>query len=197
MKGLIIIKSKLFCDIDNTIINSTKKFVSIYNQIYKYNSNFIRANWKLVNVWDFKDQCPLVENVEDIFRMKRFFTNLSFINDNTYEVLWELNKKYQIIIVSIGTSGNIALKTAWINEHLPFIKDSIFLVNNGTKMNKDLVNMSGKGNVFLDDVVSNLNSVSDPDNNLRKIAFGDIYSWNIEWDGERVLNWTEVAELLL
>jgi hypothetical protein len=186
---------KLFTDFDNVIVNSTKKFASIYNQIYKYNPDFVPANYKLVDKWDFKDQCPLIENVEDIFKMKRFFTNLSFINKNTYEVLWDLNKKYQIIVVSIGTAGNIALKTLWINENLPFIKDSIFLVNNGSKMTKNLVNMSGEGNVFIDDVVDNLISVKD--DNLRKIAFGDIHSWNLEWSGERALNWTEIGEKLL
>ena len=195
MKGLIIIKPKLFTDFDNVIINATFQFCKIYNQIYKYHQDFIPANWKLVNVWSFSDQCPLIENVEEIFKMNRFFKNLSLINNNTYEILQELNKKYHIIIISIGTYDNISLKSQWINEHLPFIKESIFLVKNGSYVGKEIINMSGKDNVFIDDVVSNLNSVMD--NNLRKIAFGDIHSWNINWDGERALDWTEVKKLLL
>lgn len=180
-------------DFDNTLTNSTKKFCSIYNKVYKYHEDFIPANWKLVNQWDFRDQCPLIENVEDIFKMKRFFTDLPLINDNTYEILKELNKKYQLVVVSIGTYENISLKSQWINKYLPFIKDSIFLVNNGCKMNKSLINMSGKDNVFIDDVVSNLNSVQVE----RKIAFGSICSWNEKWNGERALNWTEIGKLLL
>jgi len=189
----VAIKQKLFTDFDNTLINSTKRFCSIYNKIYKYHENFVPANWELVNTWNFKDQCSLIENVEEIFKMKRFFKNLPLINDNTYEILIELSKKYQIIIVSIGTYENISLKSQWINEHLPFIKESIFLAKNGSYSSKDLVNMSGKGNVFIDDVVTNLNSVQVE----RKIAFGDIKSWNEKWNGERALNWTEVRELLL
>jgi 5'(3')-deoxyribonucleotidase len=125
--------------------------------------------------------------------MKRFFTNLPLINENTYEVLIELSKKYNIIVVSIGTYRNIELKSQYIEKYLPFIKESIFLAKNGSYTSKNLVNMNGKGNVFIDDVVSNLNSVQVE----RKIAFGDIKSWNEKWNGERALNWTEVGNLLL
>jgi len=184
---------KLFLDIDNTLCNSTQKFCSCYNRIYRYHKDFVPAIWQEVNQWDFKDQCPLVTNVEDIFSSRMFFDDLSFINENTYEILKELNDKYHIILVSIGTYYNISFKSQWVGEYLPFIKDSIFLVNNGSKMNKSLVNMIGSGNIFIDDVVSNLESVQVD----RKLCFGTIHQWNSNWAGERALNWSEVKKILL
>lgn len=184
---------KLFCDFDNTVVNATLKFCSVYNDAYRFHPKFIPAEWQYVDQYDFLDQCPLVNSVENIFKMRRFFDDLPFINENTYEVLEELNEKYQIILVSIGTYGNISNKSQWVGEYLPFVKDSIFLVNDKCKMNKSLINMSGEGNVFLDDVVSNLNSVQVE----RKIAFGTIHQWNKDWTGERALDWTEVHKALL
>ena len=60
-------------------------------------------------------------------------------------------------------------------------------------MNKSLVSMLGEGNVFLEDVKTNLDSVEVS----RKICFGDIKSWNEKWTGERAFDWTEVRNMLL
>jgi 5'(3')-deoxyribonucleotidase len=170
-------KSRLFCDFDNTITQTTSAFCTTYSQIYKSHPDYIPPNWQNVNQWDFGDELPLlkgVEEVEKIFGMIELFQNLDFINFNTYEVLEKLNEKYEIILVSIGSFNNISFKSQYVRKNLPFITESIFLVNQGCKMNKSIVNMSGKGNVFLEDVKSNLDSVTVE----RKICFGDIKSWN-------------------
>ena len=44
-----------------------------------------------------KDQCPLVENVLDIFEHELFFKFARLINDNTYKILERLNRKYKLI----------------------------------------------------------------------------------------------------
>jgi len=188
---------KLFCDIDNTLTSSTESFCSVYSQIYKDHPNYIPPIWQNVNKWDFADELKLlkgVKEVEKIFGMKEFFDNLKLINHNTYEILEQLNKKYEIILVSIGSFDNISYKSQWVKRNLPFITEAMFLINQGCKMSKALVNMLGnEGNVFLEDVKSNLDSVIVP----RKICFGVIKSWNEEWTGERAFNWTDVAEKLL
>jgi len=126
--------------------------------------------------------------------MPLLFEKLEFINLNTYEVLKRLSEKYQIIIASIGHFDNISLKSQWVKNNLPFITEAIFLVNQGCKMSKELISMVGKGNVFIDDVASNLNSIIEVE---KRICFGRIRSWNEQWNGERCFNWTEVAEKLL
>ena len=179
-------KKKFFIDFDNTIIDTTDAFCSVYNELYCDHLNFKTAEPDLVNVYNFSDQCPLVKNVLDIFEHPLFFKFASFINDNTCKVLEELSVKYKLIICSIGTPKNLAYKARWLEEKLPFIKDYVLISNPVCKMNKSIVNMEGA--VFLDDIPSNLYS----SNAERKILFGKRYSWNKEWDGEWLRSWSEV-----
>jgi len=193
----MISRPRLFCDIDNTITSSTEAFCTTYSEIYKDHPDYIPPIWQNVNKWDFADELPLlkgVKEVEEIFGKRDFFNNLKFINHNTYVVLRELNKKYEIILISIGSFSNIKYKTMWVDTNLPFITEAMFLVNKNCKMDKSLLNAVGKGNVFIDDVESNLKSVTTVE---RRICFGVIKSWNENWQGERALNWTDIANKLL
>jgi len=179
-------KKKFFIDFDNTIIDTTDAFCSVYNEFYLNHPNFKTAEPELVNVYNFADQCPLVTDVKDIFIHPLFFKFAEFINHNTYETLEKLNNKYQLIVCSIGWPKNLAYKARWLEEKLPFIKDYVLISNPACKMNKSIVNMEGA--IFLDDIPSNLYS----SNAERKILFGKRYIWNKEWDGEWVRSWSEV-----
>lgn len=185
-------KVKMFVDFDNSLVNTTKKFCEIYSELYKNHIDFIQPKWQLVDKYNFSDQCPLIEKVEEIFKMELFFKDLEFINPNTYEILEELNEKYQIIICSIGEYQNISYKTMWVKENLPFIKDSIFIVNEGCKMTKSLANMSDLNSIFIDDVESNLISSNAP----YKILFGELHQWNKNWTGQHCIDWSSVKEYL-
>jgi 5'(3')-deoxyribonucleotidase len=176
---------------DNTIVNSTKAFCSVYNELYKLHPQFELAKWELVNTYSFKDQCPLIDEVEEIFKEDNFFNHLEFIDDNAYEVIQELTGTYQVIIVSIGTYENISLKSLWVQENLPFIKDSIFIINDGVKMDKSLINM--QNGIFIDDLSCNLFS----SNATYKICFGKLKEWNENWKFDRCFNWLDVREKLL
>lgn len=188
-------KLKLFLDFDNTITSSTEAFCDVYNNWYQNEPNFTPAKWHLVDKWNFDDQCLLLEGknekVEEIFGSPDFFTYLDFLNGNTKEIIEKLCEKYDVIIVTIGTLDNIALKSKYIKEKLSCIKECIFLVNDGCVMNKSQIDMQGA--VFLDDVSSNLNS----SNADVKICVGDEYSWNKDWNGVRCYNWTDIGDLLL
>jgi|LSQX01.2.fsa_nt_gb 5'(3')-deoxyribonucleotidase len=183
---------KLFLDFDGCIVNSIKAFCQTYNYLYKYKADFVPADWMKVNQWDFGDQCPLLEGseaVSETFASKHFFKKLEFM-PNAKEVLYQLHKEFQIIIVSIGSHLNLARKSMWLYQNLGFVKDVILLNNEGTKMDKLLVNM--KDSFFIDDVASNLNS----SNAEIKICYGQIYPWNDEWQGIRCVKWNEVIRLL-
>ena len=112
---------------------------------------------------------------------------------NAEDTIKELNDKYQIIICSLGCFDNIARKSQWIKNNMPYIKDAILLTNQGIKMDKGVVNMAYEGSVFIDDVKSNLDS----SNAERKILFGKKYSWNEEWTGEHCETWNDIKERLL
>ena len=183
----------MFIDMDSTITNSVKSFCDTYNKIYQYYPDFKLADPNKLQRYDLKDICPLVCNPLDIFDHDLFFKHLEFINDNTYEVLEKLNRKYQLIIVTIGTPINLSKKSIWLSERLPFIKDYILLFDDGCKMDKSIVEMSGVGNIFMDDVDSNLIS----SNCENKVLFGKRFEWNIGWDGGWCLDWSEVEERYL
>lgn len=185
-------KNIIFVDFDNTIIDTNYAFCSAYNELYCNYPNFKTADSTLVNQYDFKDVCPLVDDVMKIFNHELFFKFAEFINDNAYEVIKELNRKYKIIIASIGSPRNIAHKSIWIENNLPFIKNYMFIINHNCHTNKSLINCT-KDSIFIDDIPSNLLSV----NSERKILFGEIFPWNDNWQGEHALNWTEVANKLL
>jgi len=181
---------------DGTLTASCKAFCEVYNYIYKYHKNFKPANWELVNKFDFSDQCPILKSKSDvleIFENPIFFKLLKLINNNTYEVIKELNEKYHIIIASIGTPTNLSLKSLYLKETLPFIKDYILLYNNGIKMNKEIIQMNYPESIFIDDITTNLDS----SNSVDKYIFGKEYSWSQTNNYERLWNWTDISKKLL
>lgn len=186
-------KPKLFVDFDGTLVNSTKAFSHAYNILYEDHPNFEPADYTKLSKYNFEDICPLVKNPLDIFENKLFFKDLEFINDNTYDVLERLNEKYQIIVVTVGTPLNLAYKALWLQENITFINDYVLLYNDGCVMNKSVVNMTGEGNVFLDDIPSNLLSVKCE----TKIMFGKVYPWSDGWNGDWCANWSDVEERFL
>lgn len=191
------IKTDLFLDFDNTITSSSERICQMYNNKYKHHPNFKEAKWWETNQYNMLDVCTLatLEEIKDMFCKPEFFEGLEFINGNTYEVLQEVNEKYNIIICSIGRRKNIAYKSLWLEDNLPFIENDIF-VNNGTcVMSKEIVNMQVNPSIFIDDVISNLDSA----NADFSFIFGDEYSWNLCPDGKykRLINYTDVANTLL
>ena len=193
----MIIKTKLYLDVDNTLTGSTQSFCKSYNRIYKYHKDFVKANWELVREWNLQDQCTCLKSHSDVlevFENPIFFKNLKLINDNTYEVVRELNEKYQIIIVSIGTPGNLSLKALYLKETLPFIKDYILIYNDGCKMDKSSIVMNDTSDaIFIDDVTTNIESSNAP----IKFIFGKEYPWSQTKNFKRLWNWTDVAKELL
>lgn len=188
-------KRKFFIDFDNTIIDTIQAYVDTYNELYCNHPQFKTAESHLVNQYNMKDQCDLIENVLDIFEHPLFFKFAELINENTFEVLEKLNCKYQLIVCSIGTPINISRKALYLKNKLPFIKDYILISNPTCKMNKSLVNM--QNSLFLDDIPSNLFSSNANEEDL--YLFGKRYSWNDEnlWRDNWLKNWSEVEEMLL
>lgn len=95
-------KQNLFIDFDSTLVDSIKTFCYVYNHLYQYHSNFKPADYTKIQRWDFKDVCPLVQDVNEIFESQYFFKRLEFF-PYAKEVVHELSKKYNVIICSIGT----------------------------------------------------------------------------------------------
>ena len=65
-------KTKLFLDFDSTLVDSISAYINTYNQFYRHYPNFKVATIN-VRQYNLKDQCPLIENVNDIFGNQVFF----------------------------------------------------------------------------------------------------------------------------
>lgn len=179
-------KIKIFLDFDGTAVDSVRAYCDVYNKLFNG-----KANHTKVNRWDLADECPkAVKYVEDIFASKEFFDYLELIDQDTKDVLDQIKQNYEVIICSIGTPENISRKAEWVNRNLD-IQDMILISKHNATMDKSLVNMSNS--IIIDDNENNLFS-SDAD---IKICFGEVKSWNENWDGLRAKNWKELGELLL
>jgi len=189
----------MFLDGDGTIFDSPKAFCKVYNHLYKNYNDFIPANPDLLNSWDFHDICPLLykyknHTVEEIFGMKELFDNLELF-PNAYEVLKELSKKYELWLATIGTDDNLFNKIPYIKYKLPFIKNKLYINNSNSKMDKCILSppFAPFNSIFIDDVYSNLISA----NVQYKYCFGKVYSFNEEWQGQRLYNYVDVANKFL
>ena len=182
-------KSKLFCDLDNTILNSIKTICDMYNEDYRYYPNYHYIHWTDINTYNFKEcNCATTKDLVRYFTQPRFFEKAEFM-DNAKEVLNRLKDKYEIIIVSMGVQPNLFGKEIWIKDNLPFAK--FVGVDMEEYKDKSYVDMSD--GILIDDEKRYLDN---SDANV-KICFGDIYEWNEKWTGKRCCNWFEVEKYLM
>ena len=184
-------KQKLFLDFDGVIVDSVKAYCDLYNEEFKVYKNFNKANYKKVNKWNFSDQCPLaVSYIENMFSSYKFFDLLKLMDNNTIQIIKELQNKYKVIVCSIGTPENISYKASWIKDILN-IDDMILIAKNNAAIGKSIIDMSES--IIIDDHEDNLIT----SNANMKICFGETKSWNKNWKGIRVNNWSELKEFLL
>ena len=180
-------KETIILDFDGVIVNSIKSYVRVYNEIFNKNSDYTK-----VKSWGMFEQCPDAD-VEKIFASSLFFDYLEFM-ENANEVIEKLTQKYNVVIVSIGTPNNISNKSLWIKNNMPYIKNCIFIVNDGGKMDKSCIQMENV-TAFIDDNVDNLNSSNCKNDN--KYCFGKIYDFNENWNSKRLFNWKQVERKFL
>lgn len=179
---------KLYVDFDNTIVDSVKQIVSLYNDDHHYYRNFIPVKSWDVDTWDFRELYlePYTE-ICKYFTQSRFFRGLEWM-DNAENVLRELSKDYQIIVVSIGVYENLVGKAMWLMKNMSYAKFRPILVDVHTT--KKCVDMSD--GYLIDDRYEDLIS----SNAYKNICFGDVCSWNNKWTGTRCFNWYDVKRFL-
>lgn len=180
-------KPNIFIDADNTIFNTTKRIVEMYDDDYKFYSDYTKVDWKDVYTWDFTElKAAKTEAINHYFNQKRFFNKIEMFSFATY-VIYKLSKHYKINIVTHGYSPNLRLKELYFKKKFPFA--NFIGVNLKEHSDKSCVDMSN--GIFIDDSVSNLES----SNAKVKICYGT-YSWNENWNGIRCKDWLEVKDKL-
>lgn len=104
-----------------------------------------------------------------------------------YETLRKFALKGEVVIVSSGYSQNLRAKEEWCKEHLPFCQ----FIGVNLKEYKDKSHIDMNGGLFIDDSAHNLET----SNAKTKICFGEIYPWNIKWNGKHCWDWNIIYQI--
>ena len=177
---------KLYVDFDGVIVNTIEAIVHLYNEDFKYYRNFKYILPEQIKTWDFIEcSCASREYINTYFNQQRLFDKLNFM-PGAYNILKKFALSNEVIIVSSGFSPNLKAKEQWIKKYLPFC--DFIGVNLKKYSDKSHIDMSGEGNIFIDDSANNLIT----SNCENKICFGDIYTWNEEWKGKRCWDWNMI-----
>lgn len=180
---------KIYVDFDGVIIDTIKAVTTLYNEDFQYYKDFQHVNWWDINTYAF-EECTCASSIylEKYFTQPRFFEIAEFM-PWCRNILDELSERYEIIVVSHGEYPNLIQKRLWLMKKLPYAR--FIGVDVSSYSNKNHIDMSD--GYFLDDHIKNLINC----NAYKPICFGDVYSWNNDWQGKRVCNWVEFKKMVL
>ena len=193
-------KPTAFIDLDCVTLETVRCIVGLYDLDFHDKPGYKKVDWTKIDSWDFLELSLAIKEVIDgYFNQQRFFDRVEMI-DGAKEAIDYLSNFYNIVFVSHGEDLNLHLKEKYVNEHFPYAR--FIGVKLSEHYDKSCVDMSGKGNVFIDDMSKNiLGSNADI-----RICFGKDYEWNknFEQDFESQLNdgvcrlydWKSVLRLL-
>ena len=165
------------------MVDTISVIASLYNEDFKYYSDFEYILPEQINTWDFAEcKCASSEYINTYFNQQRFFDRLEFM-PSAYGTVREMAINNEVIIVSSGYNPNLRAKEIFCREHLPFCK----FIGVNLKQYEDKSHIDMSGGVFIDDSANNL-MTSNAD---IKICFGDLYPWNKDWNGNRCWSWED------
>lgn len=190
-------RRKLFIDLDMTVFNTVQAITRMYNEDFWYYPDFEQVIWTDVKSWGFNElSLATPEYIANCFNQSRFFDKVKMFVD-AEKVIYKLRHKYNIVFVSHGNAPNLRLKKRYIENYFPYAE--FIGVDIDEYEDKSCVDMSGRGNIFIDDIPKNLNN----SNAEIKICYGD-YEWNkgnefnlLEENHYKVSDWGQIEDLLL
>ena len=180
---------KIIIDLDGVVYDTIQTIVNLYNEDHLMYKDFKVVLPSQIKTWDFNEltlESP--EYIDKYFNQPRFFSNLVLMNGAKWIINKLGNEGYKIIFCSSGSFPNLSLKRRWINKYFP--QAEFIPVELPTYPDKSHIDMSNC--IFIDDVSKNL-TTSNAD---IKICFGDMYSWNEDWNGKRCKDWIEVYQYI-
>lgn len=171
---------RLIVDMDDVMADATGQFISYYEKEFG-----IRIDRAILNGKGEGEGFP--ENHEAIagFPFRDNFFRTMAVNENCQHVIQQLNKKYELYIVSAAMEfpQSLSEKLLWLNEHFPFLswKQIVFCGS------KRIVH----GDYMIDDLVHNLEHF-----NGDKFIFTAPHNTHLN-HFNRLNNWKEVGERFL
>ena len=189
-------KPTAFIDLDCVTLETVQCVVSMYDEDFNDKPEYKKVDWTKIDSWDFLElSLADKETIDGYFNQRRFFDRVEMVHE-AKESIDYLSNFYNIVFVSHGEDLNLHLKKKYIKKHFPYAK--FIGVKLSEHHDKSCVNMSGKDNVFIDDMPKNiLGSNADI-----RICFGKDYEWNKDFESDldngiyRLYDWNSVIKLL-
>lgn len=173
-------KPRIAVDMDEVIADPIAKFINLYNRDYD-----VPLDIKIEpgnEIWMHMPEHAQFK-IREYINEKGFFRDLDVI-PGSVEVMEELQKKYEVFIVSAAMEfpNSLQDKYEWLADHFPFIGWQHIMFCGHKIVNTD---------IMIDDRIKNF-----ADYEGRKLLFSSPH--NMLLTGyERVNTWKEVAEKLL
>lgn len=180
---------KLGLDFDNSIVNSTKAFVEVYEEIY----GSIDKKWYETERYDFTDIIPdiISEIKHDVFENPFFFKVLEFY-DEAKRIINEISQQTEVSIISMCAYNTVKNKGSFIVNNLPLVKfQPIIYPNFSDKSHIDM-----RGSIFIDDVIKNLYTCS-ADHTICFKYKGITQDINKDWCGDVLTKWDNETYIYL
>lgn len=145
--------SIIFIDIDDTICDTRKAVLDIYN---------ILTDSKSVDTYESKryvDFCPMWSDAEigNLFKFgaKDIYQKAEVIPGAKEGIAKLISLGFDIRLVSLNYAESVAYKQEWVNNNFPMLKDKLYI---GTCVggNKDIF----KGYAIIDDDIKNIKTNS-------------------------------------
>jgi 5'(3')-deoxyribonucleotidase len=171
---------RLIVDMDDVMADATGRFIECYEQEFG-----VRVPRESLHHKEEGLGFPGNHDVVQQFAFRPGFFSAMQVNTNCREVVMELNKKYELFIVSAAMEFPLSLseKLAWLQEHFPFLNWKQFVFCGS----KAVVH----GDYMIDDLPRNLERF-----NGEKFLFTAPH--NLQYNHfTRLNNWQEVGERLL
>lgn len=171
---------RLIVDMDDVIADSTGQFIDWYEKEFG-----VRIERAVLNGKDESEGFPDNHDILRQFPYRENFFRTMKMNEGCREVLEQLNRRYELFIVSAAMEFPQSLneKLEWLNEHLPFLtwKQIVFCGS------KAIVH----GHYMIDDLPHNLERFSG-----EKYIFSAPHNLQIN-HFQRLNNWREVGDRFL
>lgn len=171
---------RLIVDMDDVIADATGQFINFYEKEFG-----VRVTRESLNHQDEGLGFPGHHDVIQQFPFRAFFFQTMQPHEGSQKVLEQLNKKYDLFIVSAAMEFPQSLpeKLKWLREHFPFLhwKQIVFCGS------KAVVH----GDYMIDDLAYNLETFSG-----EKFLFSAPHNLHIN-TFQRLNNWKETGERFL
>jgi 5'(3')-deoxyribonucleotidase len=171
---------RLIVDMDDVMADATGQFINFYEKEFG-----VRVTREALNHKDEMERFPGNHDAVYRFTFQKGFFRTMAVNEHSQEVMKELNKKYDLFIVSSAMEfpNSLPEKLEWLNEHFSFLhwKQFVFCGK------KSIVH----GDYMIDDLPHILETF-----NGEKLLFSQPH--NLQFNHyKRVNGWREVHEVLL